>query len=169
MNEQQFYFLYVNVNCITELALRNMAAETANLEVATPPSNSPTHEFADLDFGALDGLDDLILDNQIKSSQSLIPEPWTLGPNLQSETEFDMEVYMDRAYDYEQLLRVRVANHFRNTNIGALHSLLATLPQALPALTARVSGKELTHWLEVYRSEHPGVIELVSRIRELDA
>jgi hypothetical protein len=191
MHRQDFYFVYVNCNCLAEFFLRQTAAEIlASLE-SSEPQESVTVSAEELDeklrtdaerwessplreinydfFGTQQATETapempaLLADN---SATDHSPLPW--HQEDEGSDELNLEAYLQKAYSYEAELQERIDRHLRRVDLNALGSSLAQLPPQLPALTQHLSTTAMEQWLQMYRDDDPVLSDLVVRIRQLD-
>jgi hypothetical protein len=168
MERREFYYLYVNLNNLAELALRQMA-----VKLLAQPSEAPSEldtlsdeerdarvlaSFENLDLSALDALD-------LSKHDA---EPLELPEPASSDEELDVEQYLARAYDTEEQLRERIDSHYSRVDLTAMDASLQELPKHLPALTGPLSATEIGNWLTVYEEGNDVLTNLTAEIRQLD-
>ena len=173
MERRSFYFLYVNVNSLAELALKQLAAQ-ALVQVRTPepgPQENLSQEerdarvmagFENLDLSALDGLE----------LPATIDEPAALEapsePTPDSGEELDVGGYLKRAYSYEEHLRPRIDDHYRRADLVSLDATLTQLPDRLRPLTGPLSAADMEEWLALYKAGNEVLTDLAVQMRQLD-
>jgi hypothetical protein len=167
MTESEFYHLYANVNSIAELALRELAA--GGLSSAGPPVGiGEMAEFSELDFGALEGLDELV------RQQAATIERFDAGESTgarPSDQEFDLATYLARAYSLEADIRARIDAHRRSPAGREIEDTAARLhgkSHGLATLLAPLSAEAMMEWLALYAEGHADLDELVIAVRKLD-
>lgn len=179
MSEEEFHYLFVNANCLAELALReSMQDLDAWLTAATVPPPDDAVEpvepsFEGLDFEALAGLDFFGGDSSIEgdivepAEELLQRESGPAATEPKSEP-FDRDVYLDRAYRAGDELGERIAKARSRVDFARLESSLAELPRGPAPLSARLSGDQLQTWLERYLAGSELLVDVVLAIREAE-
>jgi hypothetical protein len=179
MDRQSFYFLYVNLNSLAELALQQLAANIlAQTPQPGPQENLSDEErdarvlasFENIDLSALDGLgvasaaDDAHLDELLPelSAQSMSELP------VEGDAALDVERYLARAYSYEEQLRGRIDDCYGRADLFAVQSALLQLPGHLAPLTVQLSAAQMEEWLALYGQGHEALGDLTIQIRRLD-
>ena len=179
MERQNFYFLYVNVNSLAELALQQLATK---ILAHTPESglveNLSDEErdarmlasFENIDLSALDGLgvSDTTDIADIEEFLPPLPTHSMSEPLTESDAELDVERYLVRAYSYEEQLRERIDDCYRRADLSAMDTALLQLPNHLPPLTAQLSAAQMEQWLALYAQGNEVLGDLTIRIRRLD-
>lgn len=177
MERQGFYFLYVNLNSLAELALQQLAAkilaqtpEAGVLENLTDEERDARvlASFENMDLSALDGLG-------VSSDESVIEEsPFELStdptnePVIESDEPLDIERYMARAYSYEEQLRGRIDDCHRRADLSAMDTALRQLPDHLRPLTGQLSAADMEDWLGLYADGNEALTDLTIQMRRLD-
>jgi hypothetical protein len=173
MERQSFYFLYVNLNSLTELALKQLTAE-ALAQMPSPEAGprenlSPEERdarvmagFENLDLSALDGLDF----SGAVDEPAGIEAPGEQAP--ESGESLDIDRYMARAYSYEERLRPRVDDHYRRADLTSMDATLAQLPDRLSPLTGPLSAVDMGQWLTLYKEGNEALTDLAVQMRQLD-
>ncbi len=178
MDKNDFYYLFVNTNCLAELALRPSGDDIAGIlnDVETVPSPLSDTEaavaagFEGLDLDALDGMAFFGDDSEADIQESSADSPSTIADGDQFEIEeFDINRYMEKAYSYQDYLQDRIDRSFAEVDHERLDTLISQLDTGLQPITARQSGQDIEKWLDLYKSEHVGVTEIVVAIRQIDA
>lgn len=177
MERHSFYFLYVNVNSLAELALQQLAAKIiSETPEADPIENLSDEErdarvlasFANMDLSALDGVG---VSSDAEMPESLFeehPAP-SIGDSLAgSDEELDVERYLARAYSYEVQLRERIDDCYRRADLAEMDAALLQLPQHLPPLTSQLSATQMEEWLALYAQDNEVLGNLTIQIRRLD-
>ncbi len=183
MSDDQLYCLFVNANSLAELALREAGAGLASMTAPTEPPGEgdlPEMSLDDLDFGALDGLSDLV-DSEAEamtSSESVDasqpPVDLSVPPNLEPpapamdtpSTGFDG--YMAEAYAHRAELDARLAQLRTSVGDDSLDALVADLPDDLPPIVEPMDGARVAAWLERYMQHEPAITALVTAVRHAD-
>jgi hypothetical protein len=183
MERQRFYFLYVNLNSLAELALRQLAAKILAQPLAggVPETLSEAERdalvmanFQNLDFAALDGLDfssTQPVDIEEFESELSVPsmsEPAVSEQSAEDGEEPDVERYLARAYGYEELLRDRIDHCYRSADLSAMDAALLQLPSRLRPLTGRLSAADMTDWLTLYAEGNEVLTDITAQMRRLD-
>lgn len=179
MERQSFYFLYVNLNSLAELALQQLAA---TILAQTPAVDSLENlseaerdarvlaSFENIDLSALDGLG--LADTTEPVDVAELPSELLMHPvgeqPDESDAELDVERYLARAYSYEEQLRERIDDCYRRADLPGLDAALLQLPKHLPALTARLSAARMEEWLALYAQGNEVLDDLTIKIRRLD-
>jgi len=168
MTESEFYYLYANVNSIAELALRDLA--DGGFEGGGPMGEiGQPVKLSDLDFGALEGLDELVGRQAANIERFEASE--STGTRA-TDKVFDLATYLRRAYSLEADARARIDEH-RRSPAGrdvelASARLHGNLQGSLATLLAPLSVEAMTEWLAVYAEGHADLDELVVAVRNLD-
>lgn len=183
LDRKAFTHLYVNANCLADLALRReLASVAAALEKA--PAQEPRVDeaepdidsmFAGLDLGALDDLD---LDDAgpfpgeaagggTPAAQD-IPKPREVAAddNPANPPE-DLGAYLREAYAVSHDASERIERMRGQLEDAALEALLRRLPRDVGPLTERLTTGQLTEWLARYTDGEPALVELVVLMRGL--
>lgn len=179
MQQQSFSFLYVNLNSLAELALRQLAAQI----LEQPPEADPLPQmteaereahvlasFENLDWSALDGLD--FSSSSETADRDEIPEQLSL-PVMDEQAAagdeaFDMERYLANAYGYQERLQARIDDCYRRADLPAMDAALLQLPKELSPLTGQLSGTEMQGWLALYEQGNEVLTGLTVSMRRLD-
>lgn len=166
MTETEFYFLYINVNCIAELALRELAANAVASAGTSQSRHASTDSLRieDLDFSALDGLDEMIRNHSVVAAPTLDAPV----PQADRSEDFDLTTYVERAYSHEDQVRNRASKYWRAGAARELSAIAAAASATLAPLTARLSADALSDWLQVYLEGDAQLDDLVARVRALD-
>lgn len=179
MDRQSFYFLYVNLNSLAELALQQLAAKI----LAQTPEPSPLEDLSDaehdarvlasfenIDLSSLDGLgvasapEDAHLDELLPE----LPAQPMSEPLAESDEELDVERYLARAYSYEEQLRGRIDACYGRADLPGMNAALLQLPHRLSPLTVRLSAAQMEAWLALYAQGHEALGDLTIQVRRLD-
>jgi hypothetical protein len=172
MERRSFYFLYVNLNSLGEIALRQLAADAlAHPPEISAPENLSQDEldarvlagFENLDLSALDGLDLSSSPPDSVGFEASTPEEISA-----SDGELDVEQYLARAYTYEEQLRSRIDAHYRRADLGVMDTLLTQLPPHLHSLTTPLTAVDMEEWLTLYKNGNEVLTDLVLTMRQLD-
>jgi hypothetical protein len=189
MDRKTFYYLYVNLNSLVELGLQRHAAQ---LLASMPDDPSPLPEltpeeaeaqmmksFENMDMSALDQVwenlrntpldleqmeQDAVADQSPESAPKSLPEP-----AVDNDGRSDLDIYMQRAYTYEDVLRERIDRLFAKADLAAISEQVAQLgstPQS--ALTAQLDGAQMAAWLDRYDSEDAVLMGLATDMRRLE-
>lgn len=173
MTKDQFYNLFVNANCLAELALRLGDDELADLlesiDADTAESSGDDElgdlsGFENLDMNALDGLP-FFGDEEVVE----IPQETDSGESQPDEEEkFSIDSYMQKAYSYEDQIRERVDRAFASADLAAFGKLLESVDKPWRPITERQTGADIEPWLESYKADDTVISNLVVAIRQLD-
>lgn len=172
MDRERFYYLFVNANCIAELALNPSESELDALLAETTPAPVQDTDaavaagFEGLDMDALDGLA-FFGDDDIAADAFPETDAGNGGDDGQRPHAFDIDRYMENAYSYEETLRERVDAAYLKADLVALQRLLDRTTTGLCPITERQSGSHMQQWLDLYKSDEDTITELVVRIRQL--
>ncbi|GAC20582.1 hypothetical protein [Paraglaciecola arctica] len=182
ITRQAFHYIYVNANCLTELALRNLSSDLDSLiDNLEPIENADlTLEFEletnleDLNFDAMEGLEfyDPEMDTNITEPVSPPPlkdvasELHTNTP--EQEGDFDIDTYMSNVYSLEEQLIERIDSAYNKIEHLQIKKLLDLLPSELPAIDGKLSGEEMSLWLAQYSNDDGSITDLLVTIRQLD-
>jgi hypothetical protein len=185
ITRQAFHFIYVNANCLTELALRNLSSDIDSLiDNLKPIENADLAlEFEmetnleDLDFAAMEGLE--FYDAKDAEMDTNITEPVSTSPlkdvtsALVTNTpeqlgDFDIDTYMSNVYSLEEQLNDRIDSAYNKIEHQQIKILLDLLPPELPAIDGKLSGEEMTLWLAQYLNDVESITDLLVTIRQLD-
>jgi hypothetical protein len=179
MDRHAFYHLYVNLNSLVELGLQRRAAQLLASLPDPPPAPELTPEeaearmmksFESMDMSALDqvweNLRNTPLDlEQIASDAAVTPrEPEPAA----ADGPHDLEVYMRRAYTYEDVLRDRIDRLFAKADLAAMSRQLGELGGGRSPLIGKLTGPQMTEWLELYDSEDAVLVDLATEMRRLE-
>jgi hypothetical protein len=179
MDRQSFYFLYVNLNSLAELALQQLAAKILTQTPQSDPLENLSDEerearvlasFENIDLSALDGLG-VPSATEAADLDELPPElpaQMTGEPPTGSDEELDVERYLARAYSYEERLRGRIDDCYGRADLPGMDAALLQLPDHLSPLTAQLSAAQMEEWLALYEEGHETLGDLTIRIRRLD-
>ena len=185
MERRDFYFLYVNLNSLADLALWQLAAkllaQPTEVESQNPLSQESLSQdecdarilasFENLDFSALDGLDLSSITTEPGGVEAPPLEPSALAtseqPNEGNE-EIDVERYLARAYSHEEQLRERIDSHYLRADRPAMQAALLQLPSRLRALTGPLTTADVLDWLTLYDAGNTVLIDLTTEMRRLD-
>lgn len=180
ITKQAFHFIYINANCLTELALRNLSADLDFLLDDLEPVDNAALELEletnleDLNFAAMEDLE--FYDPEMNTN---IIEPVSTPPlkdstsNFQTNTpehvgDFDMDTYMTNVYSLEEQLIDRINSAYNKIEHDQIKLLLNQLPSELPVIDGKLSGKEMTLWLEQYSNDVESIANLLVAIRQLE-
>ena len=175
-----FHFIYVNANSLVELALRNLSSDLDSLLDDIEPNENTDlaleleTNLEDLDFSAMDGLE--FYDAKIEAN---IPEPVLTSPakdvtnNLLTEipqqiSDFNINTYMTNVYSLEEQLIERIDAAYHQIEHAKFEILLNLLPLELPSIDKKMSGEDMTLWLEQYANDVVSISNLLVAIRQLD-
>jgi len=184
INRQIFYVLFVNANCLAELGLRSASTEVDSLlddldslDINALEGELPT-QLDDLNFAAMDGLE--FYDAEVEADTSeTVAETSTLDGieerqtdetiySIEQTAEFDIDIYMANVYTHEAYLSERVDSAFQKVDQNQLAALLSQLPSELPCFSEKLTGEQMTLWLDQYSNDIEAIINLLVTIRELD-
>lgn len=176
MDKSEFYYLFVNTNCLAELALRLSDDDIAKIadDVEAPSLSDEDLQavvadgFEGLDMDALDGM--AFFGDETEADISETSELSGSAPesaNLESE-EFNINRYMENAYSHEAYLQERIDRTFAKVDLDRLKALVSRIKTALQPITARQTGPDIEKWLDLYKSEHVDLSEIVVSIRQAD-
>ena len=178
MERQDFYFLYVNLNSLAELALQQLAAkilaqtpEAGDLENLSDEERDARvlASFENMDLSALDGLG-VASDEPVDIDESALAlSTDSMSESAASDEPLDVERYMVRAYSYEEQLRGRIDDCRRRADLPAMDAALRQLPNHLRPLTGRLSAADMEHWLTLYADGNEALSDLTIRMRRLDS
>lgn len=180
ITKQRFYYLYVNANCLAELALRNLPSDLDSLLDDLEPFDdselakelSLDTNLEDLNFAAMEGLD--FYDSDVESP---IIEPDAPTVELSrdakaqpapSQEEFNIETYMANVYGLEDQLVERIDAAYTQIDHDEFKALLNLLPIELPAIDKKLTGEEVTQWQQQYANDVEAINNLLIAIRQLD-
>lgn len=169
MDRESFFYLFVHANSLAELGLQRALEDS--LPSAPAVDSEPTSDpdlvgaFDNLDFDALDGLDDLV-NEALEVDAS--PAPTPSSGCIDSDTPFDPGAYLANAYSARETLESRTEAARLRIDSAALESRLAALPPG-PRLTARLTGPEFANCLALYRSQDEALHALVAEVRRVTA
>ncbi|WP_339723458.1 hypothetical protein [uncultured Paraglaciecola sp.] len=180
ITRQAFHYLYVNANCLTELALRALPADLDSLlDDLEPIDNAELAleletNLKDLNFDAMEGLD--FYDSEVDSTiaDPVAPPPKEdLSSNNKIQTseqegEFDIETYMTNVYSLEEQLIARIDSAYARIDHDEIKMLLTLLPPELPAIDGKLSGEAMNLWLQQYANDVEAITNLLIAIRQLD-
>jgi hypothetical protein len=177
VDREQFWHLYVNANSLAELAIVELGRELDAAGSGRPPARSLSdaemaarlaEQSKTLDLSALDGLDwDPLgtMANCLSRPVHVAPEPIPETPaSFERDEPADFDAYLNRAYDQEENLRLRVDAAFARIDLRDSQSQLTSLPTELAPLTTRLTGEQLAGWLVAYRAGDPGLGLLVTTL-----
>jgi hypothetical protein len=179
MDRQSFYFLYVNLNSLAELALQQLAAKI----LAQTPQPGPLEHLSDeerdarvlasfenIDLSALDGLGvaNTTEDAHLDELPPELPAESMSEPPTEGDEELDVERYLARAYSYEEQLRGRIDDCYGRADLSGMEAALLQLPDHLSALTGQLSAAQMEEWLALYEQGHAALGDLTIQIRRLD-
>ncbi|MBL4631939.1 MAG: hypothetical protein JKY14_12570 [Paraglaciecola sp.] len=187
ITRQAFQCIYVNANSLTELALRNLSSDLDSLlddvddrvpiDNADLPVDLETN-LEDLNFAAIDGLE--FYDPEVESH---FPEPEitlpakniTLNNQIEKDGEFgeeiddfDIETYMNNVYLLAEQLSERIDSAYQQIEHAQIRRLLNLLPPELPPIDGKLSGENMTLWLEQYVNDVESITNILVAIRQLD-
>lgn len=179
MERQSFYFLYVNLNSLAELALQQLAAQILAQPQAPGELENLSDEerearvlasFENLDLSALEGLGTEeeapgVLVDFLPQESFELPAG---EPPADGGAELDIGRYLERAYSYEDMLRSRIDYCHTHADLAAIQAALAQLPAHLPPLAARLSAADMTEWLTLYSDGNAVLGDLAAQMRRLD-
>lgn len=179
MERERFYFLYVNLNSLAELGLRQMAEQLLAEPVDTGPVEELTEEerdarmlasFENLDLSALDGIGVATGDEATDLEAFPVEPPAFSLADLPADDgeEFDIETYMARAYGFADQLQSRIDHCYRNADLSALDVALLQLPERFSPLTGKLGAADMEQWLELYHEGHEVLGDLATEMRRLD-
>lgn len=179
MERQDFYFLYVNLNSLAELALQQLAAkilaqtpQVGDLENLSDEERDARvlASFENMDLSALDGLG-VASDEPVDIDESALAmsADSMSEPAAESGEPLDVERYMARAYSYEEQLRGRIDDCRRRADLPAMDTALRQLPSHLRPLTSRLSAADMEHWLTLYADGNEALSDLTIQMRRLDS
>ena len=180
INRRAFHYIYINANSLTELALRNLSSDLDSLLDDLEPIDNADMAFEietnleDLNFAAMDGLE--FYDSEIATN---IPEPVSTPPtkdftnsiqtNMPEQVgDFDIEIYMTNVYSLEEQLSERIDDAYNRIEHDQIKLLLNQLPPELPLIDKKMSGENMTLWLEQYSNNVESITNLLVAIRQLD-
>lgn len=179
MERRSFYFLYVNVNSLAELALQQLAATI----LAQPPQPDPLENLSDaerearmlasfenMDLSALDGLG-VSSPGEAADVEAFLPQlsmDSMSEPPDESDAPLDVERYLVRAYSYEEQLRGRIDDSYGRADLPGMAAALLQLPNHLSPLTAQLSAAQMEEWLALYAQGNEALGDLTIQIRRLD-
>lgn len=176
ITRQAFHFIYVNANCLTELALRNVSSDIDSL-LDDLESIENTHlEFEletnleDLDFAAMEGLYfyDPAMDSNITGPEETFPLNELQTNTSEQQGDFNIDTYMTNVYSLEEQLIERIDSAYNSIEQNQIKRLLDTLPSELPAIDTKLNGEEITLWLDLYKNNADSITNLLVAIRQLD-
>ncbi|MEP1448136.1 MAG: hypothetical protein ABJK37_18680 [Paraglaciecola sp.] len=180
ITKQTFHYLYVNANCLTELALRSLPADLDSLLDDLQPIDDTElaneleldTNLEDLNFAAMEGLD--FYDSDVESP-IIEPEAPTVELSRDAEPqaadpqeEFNIETYMANVYGLEDQLAERIEAAYAQIDHNEFKSLLNLLPAELPAIDKKLTGEEMTLWQQQYANDVEAINNLLIAIRQLD-
>jgi len=184
MDRKTFYYLYVNLNSLLELGMRRHAMQLLASLPDFDPSPELTPEEADarmmksfesIDLSALDqvweNMRNTPLDieqierDAVAESPLQAPAPETV---LGDDGLPDLDVYMQRAYTYEDALRERIDRLFAKADLAAMSQQIAQLGGTQSSLTAQLDGTQMAAWLDRYDSEDAVLTGLATEMRRLE-
>lgn len=180
ITKQAFHFIYVNANSLTELALRHSFSDLDPLleGIDSIDIDDMTLELdtnlEDLNFAAMDGLD--FYDPEMEPHVS-VPQEHCVEKELKTTTvkkvpiqtnDFDINSYMSNVYSLEKQLIERVDCAYKRIEHNHIKRLLSLLPPNLPSFDGKLSGEDMTLWLEQYSNDIESLTDLVIAIRQLD-
>jgi hypothetical protein len=188
MDRETFYYLYVNLNSLVDLGLQRRAAQ---LLASMPEDSAPLPEltpeeaeaqmmksFENMDMSALDQvweklgstpLDleqmerDAVADQSRESTTESLPEPVVGDDGLP-----DLDIYLQRAYAYEDVLRERLDRLFAKADLVAMSQQVAQLGDTLSPLTKRLDGAQMAAWLDRYDGDDAVLTGLATEMRRLE-
>jgi hypothetical protein len=184
MDAEKFFHLYVNINSLSELALHEIVSQgnpdsTAPVEIIEMSGDEATIETAEMDLSALDGLEEMVEAEHERMRSAVVEIVETsedesdirpVDPSNADDGPVDLEQYMAKAYEFENVIRPRATRHFeKHVDRPALEALLRALPKGLPPLTAQLTGEQMRRWLDTYLLPDETLAELVTSIRALDS
>lgn len=179
MQRERFYFLYVNLNSLAELGLRQMAEQMLAQPVETGPIEELTEEerearmlasFENMDLSALDGIGVATGDEPTDFAAFPVePSAFSLDDMpADSDEEFNIETYMTRAYGFADQLQSRIDYCYRHADLSAMDVALLQLPERLRPLTAKLSAADMDEWLALYHEGDQVLGDLATEMRRLD-
>jgi len=185
MDRREFYFLYVNLNSLADLALWQLAAkllaQPSEVESQAPLSQENLSQderdarilasFENLDFSALDDLNLSSITTEADGVEAPPLEPAvpaTSEQAIEGAEEIDVERYLARAYSHEEQLRERIDSHYLRADLPAMKAALLQLPSGLRMLTGPLSATDVVDWLALYDAGNTVLIDLTTEMRRLD-
>jgi hypothetical protein len=183
MDLETFQYLYVNLNSLVELGLKRRAghllkslADLSPLPELTPEEAEAQmmKSFENMDMSALD----LVWENlrntsielesieQAKNPHESAAEPL---PELADGDDClpDLDIYMQRAYAYKDVLRERIDALFAKADLVSMSQQVAQL-SGTPTISSRLDGAQMAIWLERYDGDDTVLIELATEMRRLE-
>lgn len=180
MTKNEFYYLYVNLNSLIDLALLNVAADFDGLEDDIVPEQSDSElletSLDNLDFEAMNGLDfyDPVESNQDPhipevSSLPIVPD---VEEKTSSTTELaisvDVGAFIEALYSFDNTLVERMDVLFEQLDQKQFAMLINALPVDKSNITAQVNEEEMRSLLQLYLQDDESILNLVLALRQLD-
>ncbi len=176
MQRDDFYYLFVNANCIAELAID--ASELAKIladDAATPADSDATVDpmipdsLDELDMDALDGMAFFGDDSVPEITEDAAPQPDVPAAPAEGSNAFDINVYMQNAYAMAPELGERIDRAFARADHSKIDALMARLPPPSASIVTQLSGDDLQPLLDLYKADDGDLSELVIQIRQSDS
>jgi len=74
--------------------------------------------------------------------------------------------YLARVLEAREPLAPRIDDSLAKVDGAALAAALRTLPTDLPPLTGALSAADLERWVELYESNHAGLLQVIEETRK---
>jgi hypothetical protein len=102
--------------------------------------------------------------NSTEDSNNIISN----SPDSAPSPDFDINIYMTNAYSHEKQLKERVDAAFEKSDQDQITGLLEQITIELPDIRKRLSGEQISIWLDAYTNDDEPVMNLIANIRLLD-
>ena len=183
MDRLAFEHLYLHANSIATLGfLRGMARLIA---APMPAQASPEmQEFVagiehdmnnpeNFDWSVYDGIDEDVEALGRQREEALAANLPFFNQCVEMSEEDDGEDgmpdvgrYLARVFAAREPLAPRIDDSLAKVDGAALAAALRTLPTDLPPLTGALSAADLERWVELYESNHAGLLQVIEETRK---
>jgi hypothetical protein len=183
MDRAAFEHLYLHANSIATLGfLRGMARLLA---APAPTEATPEmQEFADgiahdmhnpetFDWSVYEGIDEEVEALGRQREEALAANLPFFGQCVEMSEEDegadgmpDVGRFLARALEAREPLAPRIDDSFAKVDQAALGAALGTLPTDLPPLTGALSAADLERWIELFETQHGGLLQVLEETRK---